>query len=460
MKNRILPSLFLSFVLTLILLLSPIVSASSATFTTTADFDSGTKSQPGSPDGNYQVETVTNNPVIAAGSIELASMKGDDFGFADADANTFKWAVTDFINAGSGAQHDISTTEAGKLHLRIVTGTITQSWAGVSLKAQVSGNLDVQIGSITPHKEDASVGVWLNLLNENVAACDIGASATVDGVVYENRWTGTERRTNAYSCTNGVITQIGSTSSLSDVDYFIRITRSGTTVTWYYSTDGSSWTQDETTTFTTSSSLFVGISASGNSGNRVSHWDVNSFSLVSGTLAAGGYRTSGNWLSASQTATSQTFQSIVVNYSGASGANFITAISLIDGAGTYKFIDNTDLISGTTHTYTMSLSMSGAWKLRINFTGDNSGSVNVQEIVVTANTVCQLGTLGLTLDMLIPILVGASLVVFALGFIFIGLESKHHAKKGLSLELLIGAAIGITVAIAVAAGVIASMKVC
>lgn len=60
-------------------------------FTTTADFNVGTKGQPSPADGNYGVETITDNPGISANQIELASIKGDSFTLADSDANTWKW---------------------------------------------------------------------------------------------------------------------------------------------------------------------------------------------------------------------------------------------------------------------------------------------------------------------------------------------------------------------------------
>src|SRR3990172_104979 len=77
-RRRIVASsfVFLFIVAGLFVLPSP-ASGQSATFTTTADFDAGTKNVPG--DGNYGVETRTDNLAVPADQLELASVRGASF---------------------------------------------------------------------------------------------------------------------------------------------------------------------------------------------------------------------------------------------------------------------------------------------------------------------------------------------------------------------------------------------
>lgn len=181
------------------------------------------------------------------------------------------------------------------------------------------------------------------------------------------------------------------------------------------------------------------------------------------TDGRGKFSTSGNWLSASQSATGELFSSITVVYDSASASNYIAAVSLVDSTNFYFFIDNTHIISGTSKTYTVpSKSNSHTWKVQVNLTGAASGTVNVDSVSIgtTTKLPCALGSIGVTLDVLIPILVGAGLIIFAFGFLVIGLESRGSSKKSFSVELLIVGAIGLVVAITVTAAVISSMHVC
>lgn len=101
-------------------------------------------------------------------------------------------------------------------------------------------------------------------------------------------------------------------------------------------------------------------------------------------------------------------------------------------------------------------------RLRVFETTTSKTNVGIVELWPqgTIIPVCSLGNMGNTLDTLIPILVSAALIVFALGFFTLSHNSKAGGKKGFSMELLIISIIGLIIAIAVAAGTIASMKVC
>jgi hypothetical protein len=355
------------------------------TFTTTANFDSGTKSQPVPADGNYQIETTTDNPGITSGSIELSSLKGDAFNFADSDATTFKWATKEYRGGTDGGNEiaNINITEPGALYLKFTTGNAnTDSW-GVTSKTNLSGNLDIETFANRQGAESAT-RAWFSLLNENVASCE--SSATVDGIVYEHYWqTGPSNRLLAYTCTNGVKAQIGSSTITADtVDYYMRITRIGSTVVWYYSTTGTLWTQDETTSFSTSQWLWVALHINANGGGRVPIWAFTYFKMNSGYLN-GGSRTSGSWVSNPQSQTTHVFRSVQVDYSGADASNYLTSIYLLSNLGAYPFVDNTDLTSGTTHTYHPNITISGAWRIGFNLTGNSSATSTILTMIVQVN---------------------------------------------------------------------------
>lgn len=379
---------FLGLAVALIVLLAiPRLVAADATFTSTADFDAGTKSDPG--DGNYGVETITDNLQVASGSLELSSLKSDTFSHSDSDAHTFKWDTVTFNNPTVN-QRDIGS---GILTVDITQGSDGVPWVGVIAPSTISGVLDVRVKMNLATKTIAVSGStqgWLVLQNEHTTGgtCAVGGGSTVDGIMYRyfESKDGTTKTVLAYTCTNGSLTQIGDDTTFTNNPRWLRMTRSSTTVTWYYSSDGSSWTQDETTTFSTSSSLYVEIGTflNANLGDRTS-WQFDDYNLASGTVDAGGYRTSGNWASASQSAvTDERFDQIVIDYSGASGSNYVTAISLFDSSSHYFFTDNTDLTTGSSHTYTLTgIESSNTWKVRVNLTGGNAGTPTILDIIVS-----------------------------------------------------------------------------
>ena len=87
--SRPLPSgsvVVFALVIATLVLSVPTSADTTILWTTASDFDGGTKSQPSPVDGNYQVETNTDNPGITTNQLELASIKGDRFTLADADA--------------------------------------------------------------------------------------------------------------------------------------------------------------------------------------------------------------------------------------------------------------------------------------------------------------------------------------------------------------------------------------
>lgn len=138
-------------------------------------------------------------------------------------------------------------------------------------------------------------------------------------------------------------------------------------------------------------------------------------------------------------------------------------IDVWNGASWIAYKNFTEPATNSNQTYQLDHVFRGN-RLRVFETTTSQTNVGVLELwpqgtVVPATPVCKFGAIGVTLDTLIPILVSAGLIVFGLGFFFIASDSKGSGKR-LPMELLVVGAIGIVIAVAVAAGVVASMKVC
>ncbi len=139
-------------------------------------------------------------------------------------------------------------------------------------------------------------------------------------------------------------------------------------------------------------------------------------------------------------------------------------IDVWNGASWIAYKNFTQPTANTNQTYQLDHTFK-ADRFRVFETTTSLGNVGVLEVWPQGNAIpvippCALGEIGKTTDTLIPILVSAGLIVFSLGFFYIALDSRGNPKKGISIELLIVGVIGLVVAIAVTAGVVASMKVC
>lgn len=343
---------------------APIVAAATVTFTSTADFDGGTKSNPG--DGNYGVETVTDNLGIAAGGFELSSMKGDSFTLADADGDTFKW---DFAGLGGCTGGTPTRSISGGVYNMLSSG----GQAGVVSGHAVSGVVDVRLK--IDHISSTGGGKDFWLLNE--PRCNQG-SATVDGVLYDavttsNIW-------GAFTMTNGVLTQCGTNTDVGVDPVYLRFTFNTPTWTFYYSSDGSAWTQDEQCTNAVTGPWYTVFSLSAGA-----DFDLDDYHLASGTVDAGGFRTTGDWRSATQTYAGAAVVTVDITYSGASATGFIDDVAIVSSADVVLWNDGTDQTSGTSASYTVSPAVTQDWKVRVTLGGSNAATATLESIVVTTN---------------------------------------------------------------------------
>jgi hypothetical protein len=268
-------------------------AAQDVSFTSTADFDAGTKDVPG--DGNYGVETATDNPAIVPGQIELASVAGDSFTLDDPNADTFKW---DLGNACTvrGPQTIVRSIEGGALRLGAQKAT-GASRVGVVQASSISGDVDVRA---TVHEVETDPGADFELILTNEKRCyPAQTPKTADGAFYE--WdegpTDASFTLRAWTVRDGRETACGGGTTLSIDPVHLRISRSGSTWTWSYSSDGVVWTVDEVCVHAVTGSLWASLMAKDSKAGITSTWEADDFHVAAGTVDPGGFRTSGNWIS-------------------------------------------------------------------------------------------------------------------------------------------------------------------
>jgi len=115
----------------------------------TAAWNACTKSQPTSPDGNYEVETITDNPSITADKLVLANRHGDGFTIDDNDVETWKWNL---LLAGN---HDYFRLANQRLEYDTgITGN-NNSYRKMELDNSGQGNIDFQANNTITHLKTA-----------------------------------------------------------------------------------------------------------------------------------------------------------------------------------------------------------------------------------------------------------------------------------------------------------------
>jgi len=426
MSDRIAPLQFIALfvvILFALVLLSPITvivdtvteeqgagAPVTSTFTSTAHFDAGTKAPTAS--GNLGIETSTDNLGIAAGAFELGNLEGDSFTTADADADTAKWNLI----ASVGTETVTRSIAGGILNIDVETlpgGTV----AGVITSVSISGNWDVRTKADLVVLTGANDGARLNMLNENDEAFCGGL--TVDGIFYDARkGTGAGTwRTLAFTCSNGIQTFIGTESDNLLDPIWLRMTKSGTAVTWYYSSDGSAWTLDETLgAFATSAANFWTITSLDIADDAVAtQIDFDDFHVLTGTVDAGGYRTIGNWTSVSQ-ASSGVQAEIVLTYSGASAQGYIDFVALYDGSIRFAFDDTNVIGGGPTVAYVFVVTVPTGWTVRVGLGGDGSATTTIEqvEVGVSAAGAAQLSGTNALLAQAVPVFYAIAIVLIAI----------------------------------------------
>lgn len=348
----------------------PVVSADSA-WTTTAEFDAGTYSA----DDYRQTTSSTCDTSMPADQIGLASLGGDEFCVADTDANTWAWNTCTAGGSSTGA------IASGTLTLTI-PATTGQSIAFRS-DSTISGDVDTYIKIDDSGTNPTNSAQWNSLLNENV--CRYSDTGTVDGVLYDAfRNNGaTSFDLYAFTVTDGGVTACGSATTLTADPIWLRMTRVTNTWTFYYSDDGSSWTQDESCSHTVTGGLYVN-----------NYFDDNADAGAGSTVYDNWYavatvpwRTTGTWLSQMFDAATGV-ATITLVHSGLSADLYIDEVALWQSGNPIQTWA-TNIITGTTTILTVTAPETGTdFQVIITLAGDGTGTPVVESVNTVDKTVC------------------------------------------------------------------------
>lgn len=363
-------------------------------WTTTADFDAGTKSQTVviPSDSAYEIETHTDNLAVPANAFQLGSRLGDSFPLNDTDANDWKWDAS--LYGGTSNEQDIT----GGIMILNVTGSTANPVMSESSTSTYSGDLDIRIKITYRYKSIANpTNSWsgfVSLVNVKPSsvqgACGMGGGpATQSGLLYRYLETGNgaTKIVVAYTCTSNVLTQIGSTTTYSPDPRWLRITRTGTQVNYWYSSNGTAWTVDHTTTFATNEALYIqfGLAMTAAAADKASA-SFDDMNMASGTVALGGFKTSGIWTSPVYgIGRNYSVERIAISVEGLTSDYYISSVTLSQN-GTVKWSWLQNLVSGTLIVLNVTATVSYNVSLGITLKGLGQGSATVTAIGLALST--------------------------------------------------------------------------
>jgi len=379
MKFRYIIAIFVAIAL----LSLPVVSAQGETlgklWTSTGDFDTGTYT---TSLGNREVNSNTCNPGIPTGQMELDSMKGDSFCIADADAETFKWDAQHVTVSGS-CSGGTRVIAAGKLLLNMSADSGT-CLDGVVSKAELFGDFQV----IVKFTETGTEGAHRILLSDEQTISHSGAG--VDGIIYHKSIL--DNALQAYTVTAGVPSQCGTNTVGPLVVTWFRITRIGTTWTWYYGDDGIAWTQDEQCTKSITEGIWVSLlftvtvptTTSGIEADEYRH-DASFVGTCENTPCNVAFRSDGEWTSSVYTVpVNKTITSVQLNHTGLNATYAIDRIEFLNNSILRDAYD-TDIITGATTIITLNASRfneSDTFQIKIFLKGDGYGTPMITAVHV------------------------------------------------------------------------------
>lgn len=344
----------------------------SYSISTTAEFDAGTKNDPG--DGNYGVETNTNNPAIPADQIEPANMRGDRFDKLDADFDTFKWNKDNIFGLDLGTiVRDINSTTAGMGYIKGTTnGGRGVGYANIS--SQLSGTFDVRMrmraASISEPGEGTRFRVHYD--NDNYSQLLLTWQNTLN---CRNRVGGVSNETNV---------------STSDKDIFVRIKRDSSNVIYlYYNlssvgdiTSDSGWTLARSDAGF-SNDIYVALQIYASTG--VGDWnsmETDDFYCADATFVSTAYRTTCNWKSPSEAMPGgEVLDEFTVNYSEVSATYTVTP-KILRASDDAVLWTGSAITSGTSETYTDADfgTIDVNFKWQFDFAGDGANGAIITEI--------------------------------------------------------------------------------
>jgi len=211
----------------------------------------------------------------------------------------------------------------------------------------------------------------------------------------------------------GILTGIGTTSSPTCQPCWLRIAKSGTVFTFYYSTNGSTWVQDEQQDITalTASTWYLHFTIATNSVFSGS-WAVEAdhYSLTAGGMVQG-FRKIGSWYTPAFLYTGEVAHNITVDYAGVSADTYIDSVAVVDAnSGLVLWENTTNIISGTTVFYALDTEtplLGHDFQVRVTLAGDGESSASIRLVTLSTVRAAALVFLDRTIDV-------AWLILFAM----------------------------------------------
>lgn len=342
--------------LMLFLLLSPLVLAipvhSAVWWTGTPDFvinetshfDAGFKAN--NSDGNYNIETYTDNLNISEDTFELSSKYSDRFTYDHdwASSDPWKWYVYD----DELFDYDIYTHD-GVLTVNITEEGSGYQWYTATLDdVLIDGDFDVIINFSDLDVGCANAGSWtgIALTDDPIFGGSWGVNLIVE-------FDGAGNQYYTLADWGAVNTQVATT----DTSGRLRMTRDGQNVKGYYWNHTSSdWVLIDTSNDANNDAdmYMLIVTDYWNCGvGDTHHIDWSDFVISSGTLVNDGvgagtpYKTTGNWTSAAQTIPAgKHLENITFNFSMEDSGNYLDFINLTNSTGdTFYYYDGDMLCS-------------------------------------------------------------------------------------------------------------------
>lgn len=361
---------------------APLASADATfTFATTAAFDAGTKSS---------VDTSTNSCLVPSNAFGLNASTPDYFGISSLCA-----MGSPSVSTGSLLlSYDMETLASGKMkdfsgngNDGTITGTsfVTGKYGqGTQFVALNGNNVDAGTGSRSSAtsfsisfwaKWDGTNGAnYMDLFQRRSGASTVWAQVTFEGSTHKP------------IMYDGAVRSFSTSSAFPSGAWTNLIfVETGGSVTLYQ--DCTSRGSSALTVANPAANVIIGDGPDGSFAGVLDEVLVSTRAWTAGEIAAvctsGSRATSGHWASASQSATGSKFTSLSVAYTGASASQYIAGVALVDNGGSYFYVDNTHLTSGTSHTYTVpNVVHAVAWTVRVNMTGDGTGTALVSSVSV------------------------------------------------------------------------------
>lgn len=340
---------------------------------TISDWDTATKSTPGTPDGNFEIESNIDNPSIAVGDFELGNIKGDRFNTDDANAITWKWKDT-IVFSGS----DDSEIASGQFRALGPTGS---NFFIHQIRNQMDGDMSIQIKTIPT---SVATGATYSVLAVH-EVLGFGNEPGQDGFWMQRLGVLQASAIVVWDIINGVQTQKVSINDITGTQW-LRIVRTGDVWSLEYSSDDISYTVAYSATLTHPSLLYPLTI------HRISldtqEWNTDDYKVNSGNFNSAGtsYRASGNIENISDPVIvpdgKKMFETILTT-AGLTAGRFIDRIEWLVG-GVVKATHETNITSGSSTTIVEADLTSGTFNdvnadctLRFFVVGDDDGSPSV-----------------------------------------------------------------------------------